>query len=70
MPPPGLGATDIMFADDVTQVIEYPHHSKRFLARKMEREVERVNKYERKWKIKTKEISFNCCPYPSLNQLK
>ena len=58
MPPPGPGATDIMFADDVTQVIEYPHRSKRFLARKTEREVERIDKYERKWKIKTNKDKF------------
>ena len=67
MPPPGPGATDILFADDVTQVIEYPHHSKRFLARKTEREVERINKFERKWKIKTNRNKFQLL---SISKLK
>ena len=67
MPPPGPGATNILFADDVTQVIEYPHHSKRFLARKTEREVERINKFERKWKIKTNRNKFQLL---SISKLK
>ena len=58
IPPPGPGATDIMFADDITQVIEYPHHSRRFLARRTEREAERINEFEKKWKIKTNRNKF------------
>ena len=60
IPPPPIPPliASHMFADDVTQVIEYPHRSKRFLARKTEREVERINKYERKWKIKTNKDKF------------
>ena len=51
--PPGPGATDIMFADDVSQIIEYTHRSKRMLALKTEREIERINKFEKQWKIRT-----------------
>ena len=56
--PPGPGATDIMFADDVSQVIEYPHSSKRMLALKTEREIERINRFEKQWKIRTNKNKF------------
>ena len=58
MPPPGPGTLDITFADDVTQIVIHPHRSREYLARKTVREIERVNEYEKKWKIKTNRTKF------------
>ena len=30
MPPPGAGSTDMLFADDLTQIIEHHHRSRKF----------------------------------------
>ena len=57
-PPPGQHTMDILFADDVTQVIEYHHQSKRILAARTVREIKRINDFERKWKIKTSAGKF------------
>lgn len=54
LPPPHYDdCADVIFADDVTQVIEHQGANKRALAFKTGREIERVNRYERTWKIKT-----------------
>ena len=58
IPRAGPGCCDVMFADDVTQVVEYHHQSKRMLARKTEREIERINKFENLWKIQTNKDKF------------
>ncbi len=47
LPPPGPGCPDIIFADDITQIITTPSKSKLMLKLKVEREIERMNKYER-----------------------
>ena len=48
LPPPGPGTTDILFADDITKVVEYHHKSKAMLALRTKREIERVNDSEKK----------------------
>ncbi len=48
LPPPGPGCLDTIFADDITQVPTSPSKSKAILKIKVESEVERINKYERK----------------------
>ena len=58
VPPPGAGSTDVLFADDVTQIIEHHHRSRKFLARKTEREINRINQFENLWKIKTNRNKF------------
>ena len=58
MPVAGPGTTDILFADDVTQVITYPHKSKAMLAHRTAREIKRINTFEKKWKIKTSSHKF------------
>ena len=58
LPAAGAGRTDVLFADDVTQIIEYMHHSKRALALRTKREIERINKFEKEWKIKTNKNKF------------
>ena len=59
LPPPGPNATDIIFADDVTQIIENFRSNRIQLARDTEAEIERINKYERKWKISTNINKFS-----------
>ena len=49
--PPGPGTTDILFADDITQVVEYHHKSKAMLASRTKREIKRVNDFEKKKKM-------------------
>ena len=58
MPQAGPGTTDILFADDVTQVVQYDGASKKILALRTRREIERINSYEKKWKIRTSRNKF------------
>ena len=58
MPAPGGGTTNVLFADDVTQLIECHHRSKQMTARRTERAIVDVNNYEKKWKIKTNKNKF------------
>ena len=62
LPRPGPGGTDVLFADDVTQVVEYPHSSKRMLALRTECKIDRVNTFEKQWKIKTNENKSKLLP--------
>ena len=62
LPSAGAGCIDIMYADDVTQIITAPTKSKRMMKIKVEREINRINRYEKKWKIKTSESKFKILP--------
>ena len=55
---PAMNCIDISFADDNTQIIEYPLRSKEILALRTEGEIKRINEYEKKWKIKTNKSKF------------
>ena len=63
-------STDVIFADDVTQVVEYRGNDREELAVQTEREIVRVNEYEKLWKIKTNVAKFKMTsvsktqPYP------
>ncbi len=59
-PPAGPGCCDVMYADDVTQVITSA--SKAMMKLKVEREINRINKFEHMWKIKTSENKFKILP--------
>ncbi len=61
-PEAGPGTTDIMYADDVTQIITTESKSKRMMKLKVEREIERLNRFEKMWKIKTSEAKFHIIP--------
>ena len=50
--------TDVIFADDVSQIVEYHGTDKEQLAVQSEHEIVRVNEYEKLWKIKTKATKF------------
>ena len=51
-------STDVIFADDVTQVVEYRGNDREQLAVQTEREIVRVNEFEKVWKIKTNPTKF------------
>ena len=57
-PRPTDGSLDVMFADDITQVIICQNKSKQLMATKTEKAIERINKYEKIWKIKTNQQKF------------
>ena len=63
LPRPGPGGTDVLFADDVTQVVEYPHSSKRMLALRTECKIDRVNIFEKQWKLKHTRMNLNYYRY-------
>ncbi len=67
LPLPEYGCLDTMCADDVTQLITSPSKSKLMMKVKVEREIERIRKFERQWKIKTSEGKFKIL---SIAQLK
>ena len=58
IPGPRHGGMDIMFADDVTQLVEYHRRSKSMLPRRTEREIDRINNFGEKWKIRTNRAKF------------
>ncbi len=58
----GPGCLDIVYADDITQVITSPSKSKSMMKLKVEREIERINRYEKQWKIKTSQDKFKLIP--------
>ncbi len=62
LPPAGPGSIDTMYTDDITQVIITPSNSKLMMKIKVEREIDRINRYEKKWKIKTSEEKFKIIP--------
>ena len=61
-PPIHEESCDILFADDVTQVIEFRGRDREELAVRSEMEITRVNEYEKKWKIKTNNNKFKMIP--------
>ena len=49
---------NVMFADDVTEIIVTPERSKDYLKLKAEREITKINNFEKKWKLKTNYDKF------------
>ena len=62
LPPPGPGCLDTLYADDITQIVTTPSKSKRMMKLKLEREIQRINRFEKKWKIRTSEEKFKIIP--------
>ncbi len=48
LPEAGPGTTDIMYADDITQIITTQSRSKHMMKLRVEREIERINRFEKK----------------------
>ena len=62
LPAPSPGCLNVIYADDITQIISQPGNSKKMLAKKIEREITTINKFENKWKIKTNTTKFTIIP--------
>ncbi len=62
LPPPAIDCHDILYADDISQIITYRGKSKLLMADRVGREIERVNKFEKKWKIRTNMTKFTLIP--------
>ena len=58
IPAPGNNCIDIAFADDITQVIQNLNNDRERLARDMEKEIQRINIFEKRWKIQTNLTKF------------
>uniref|UniRef100_A0A2P2HYG4 RNA-directed DNA polymerase from mobile element jockey-like n=1 Tax=Hirondellea gigas TaxID=1518452 RepID=A0A2P2HYG4_9CRUS len=61
VPEAGGQSINIIYADDITQIVSYPG-SENMLAKITANEVEKINNYENKWKIKTNETKFQIIP--------
>ena len=63
-------STGVIFADDITQVVEYRGNDREHLAVQSGREIVRFNEFEKLWKIKTNATKFKVIsisktqPYP------
>ncbi len=62
IPTPSPHCTYVTYADDITQIITQQGNSRNFLARKVEREITKINQYEYQWKIKTNMNKFAILP--------
>ena len=58
IPRSGPNCEDVLFADDITQIIENTDQDKEQLVIDTERQISRINNYERKWKIMTNTTKF------------
>ena len=62
IPQAAHGCLNIQYADDITQIITYQGKSIQFMATRTTQEIEKINNYERKWKIKTNKSKFKIIP--------
>ena len=61
---------NVIYADDVTQVVRYPGKSHEMLRRETEGEIRKINEYEKKWKIRTNLNKFHIVPIEGTRPLK
>ena len=61
VPPPSGNNESIIYADDITQII-MKKGSENYLVRETEREINKINEFEFKWKIKTNIDKFQVIP--------
>lgn len=62
IPSPAIDSYNIMYADDITQIITYRGKSRMMMAAKVGNEIEKINLFEKKWKIKTNQTKFTLIP--------
>ena len=62
LPAASPGSTNIIYADDITQIITHPSKSKKIMARRVQTEINKINSYETLWKIKTNTSKFKIIP--------
>ena len=53
---------DTLYADDISQIIITPSKSKKMMKLLAQREIERINSFEKLWKIQTSEEKFKIIP--------
>ena len=53
---------NIIYADDITQIVRYPGKSQQMLLKTTEKEIEKINKFESQWKIRTNKSKFKIVP--------
>lgn len=63
--PHSISGLNISYADDITQITHHEGRSKNLMNAKTKQEIERINQYEKKWKIKTNVNKFNIIPIHS-----
>lgn len=63
--PQSIRGLNVCYADDITQIINYEGNSKIIINARTKEEVEQINKYEEKWKIKTNINKFTVIPLGS-----
>ena len=66
IPQAAPGSLNIMYADDITQIITHPSKSKNIMARHVSREIQAINEYEKRWKIKTNTTKFKIIPLATI----
>lgn len=69
LPPTAIDCTNIQYADDVTQIVTYAGKSRALMATRTKHEIERINDFERKWKIKTNNNKFKIIPIAVVKKL-
>lgn len=62
IPESAVDCHHIIYADDITQIITYRGKSRLMMANQVGREIEKINKYEKRWKIKTNQSKFTLLP--------
>ncbi len=62
LPETAINCINIQYADDITQIVAYRGKSRLLLATRTVQEIERINKYEQKWKIETDKSKFKIVP--------
>lgn len=69
LPPPQHNSDQIIYADDISQIITYKG-SENFLKAHTQREIERINIFENNWKIKTNMDKFQVLAIGRKNKLQ
>ena len=62
IPNPAYDCSTIQYADDVTQIVAYHGKSRQLMANRTVSEIEKINEFEKKWKIKTNKSKFKIIP--------
>lgn len=62
IPEPAYDCTTVQYADDITQIIAYHGKSRHMMVNRTVSEIQKINKFENKWKIKTNSNKFKIVP--------
>ena len=62
IPDPAIDCATIQYADDITQIITYHGKSRHLMVNRTVSEIQKINEFERLWKIKTNKNKFKIVP--------